>query len=108
MRSSVAASVGIAGANSRPFDHLVAALLVRMQAMRARAVASQELSAMSACELADMGITRHDVPDLFDPGLAPEFRARGSVGGVPDARTVGTINLMPQGSAAIATMELQP
>jgi uncharacterized protein YjiS (DUF1127 family) len=108
MSSSIAASVGIAETNSRPFDRFVATLLVRMQAMRARHVARQELSAMSAGELADMSITRHDVPRLFDAGLVPEFRARGSVGDVVDAETVGTVKLRPQGSATIATMQLQP
>jgi uncharacterized protein YjiS (DUF1127 family) len=129
MSNRIAASIVIADANSRPFGRQLAALGIRLQAARARYAASRELAAMSAGELADMGITRHDVNRLFDPHLAPEFQSRGrsSVRVLPvrtsragsrhgaraaapaacrdTAGMPATINMMPQGSAVIASLE---
>jgi uncharacterized protein YjiS (DUF1127 family) len=72
-----------------PFVRLVAMLCARWQAARERQAVSRELAAMSAGELADMGITRHDLSRLFDPQHAPEFLL---------ARTHGRFRREPAGS----------
>jgi uncharacterized protein YjiS (DUF1127 family) len=131
MSTTITASILIANSNGRLFGRLLAAVGIRLEQARARYAASRELAVMSAGELADMGITRHDVTRLFHPQLAAEFRSRGcsrithpqdaasprrlairqergNTGRVPDAATRPVIvSLMPQGSAVVASLESQ-
>ncbi|MGA9869039.1 MAG: hypothetical protein WBQ75_21625 [Acetobacteraceae bacterium] len=55
------------------------ALGARLRTAFARSAAARELTAMSDCELADMGIDRierHDMNRFFDPKFAREYQSR--------------------------------
>ena len=84
MSNSIAGSVVVTGGNGRPFTRLFAAFASHLRAARVRHATGRELAGMSAGELADMGITRHDLSRLFEPQLTSEFQSRGGFNCAPD------------------------
>lgn len=89
------------------FGRMLEALAaVRVRAARTRRAETSALAAMSNSDLADMGITRHDLSRLFDPHLAPEFQSRGALDRVAArARRVTIIRPPTERPAVVRSLE---
>lgn len=61
----------------RPFAGLAASLARHLRTSRQRARERREIAAMSGIDLADLGLTRHDLPRLFDTIPPPRARQGG-------------------------------
>ncbi len=69
----------LAGRRTDGHVSVISRVMARVAAWQERRAVAAELSGLSARELADIGLTRDELPLVFDPTFARSYAARGSL-----------------------------